>query len=256
MHQNKTKAKLLAGETAFGCFVRYPDAGLIELLGHLGWDFLVFDGEHGPLEPRDCEHMVRAAELSGATPIVRVTTNQAHVILRFMDTGAQGAQVPVVNSADDAKAIVQSVKYHPRGVRGLAGVRASGYGQKGPLADYIQQANAETLVIIHIETADAVDRIPEIVAVEGVDVVFIGPTDLSQSLGFPGQVQHAKVQSAIERVVDTVAGAKPELGIFVSDPEIAMQWQDRGARYIATSLEAVLRPATQNFLEVVRSERP
>ncbi|GMR10556.1 MAG: HpcH/HpaI aldolase/citrate lyase family protein [Anaerolineae bacterium] len=256
MHPNKTKAKLQAGETAFGCFVRYPDAGLIELLGHLGWDFLVFDGEHGPLEPRDCEHMVRAAELSGATPIVRVTTNQAHVILRFMDTGAQGAQVPVVNSADDAKAVVQSVKYHPRGVRGLAGVRASGYGQKGPLTDYIQQANAETLVIIHIETAAAVDRISEIVAVEGVDVVFIGPTDLSQSLGFPGQVQHAKVQSAIERVVDTVAGAQPQLGIFVSDPAIAMQWQDRGARYIATSLEAVLRPATQDFLEVVRSERP
>ena len=140
MQPNKTRAKLEAGETAFGCFVRYPDAGLIELLGYLGWDFLVFDGEHGPLEPRDCEHMVRAAELSGATPIVRVATNQAHVILRFMDTGAQGAQVPTVDSAAEARAVVQSVKYHPRGVRGLAGVRASGYGQKGPLTEYMQQA--------------------------------------------------------------------------------------------------------------------
>ncbi len=255
MQTNKTKAKLQAGETAFGCFVRYSDAGLIELLGYLGWDFLVFDGEHGPLEPRNCENMVRAAELSGATPIVRVTTNQAHVILRFMDTGAQGAQVPVVNSADDAIAVVQSVKYHPLGVRGLAGVRAAGYGQKGSLADYTKQANAETLVIIHIETAAAVDRISEIAAVEGVDVVFVGPTDLSQSLGFPGQVQHAKVQSAIDRVVDAVAAAQPEMGIFVGDAETARQWQDRGARYIATSLEAVLRPASLSFLNAVRLKK-
>lgn len=254
MLPNKTKAKLKLGETTFGCFVRYPDAGLIELLGYLGWDFLIFDGEHGPLEPRDCEHMVRAAELTGVTPIVRVTTNQAPVILRFMDTGAQGAQVPNVNSAAEAKAVVQSVKY-PHGTRGLAGTRAAGFGQPAPLTEYVQQANAETLVIIHIETAEAVEQISEIVNVEGVDVVFIGPTDLSQSLGIPGQVQHPTVQAAIDDVVDAVTGARPELGIFVGNLETACKWRDRGARYIATSLEAVLRPAVQNFLKVVHSDK-
>lgn len=252
---NKTKAKLKAGKTAFGCFVRYPDAGLIELLGYLGWDFLIFDGEHGPLEALECEHMVRAAELTGVTPIVRVPTNQAHVILRYMDTGAQGAQVPNVNSAAEAKSVVQSIKYHPLGTRGLAGTRASGYGQPAPLAEYVQQANAETLVIIHIETAEAVEQISEIVNVEGVDVVFVGPTDLSQSLGFPGQLQHPTVQVAIETVVDAVAGASPELGIFVGNPEKANEWHERGARYIATSLEAVLRPAVQNFFKVVHSDK-
>lgn len=255
MLPNKTKAKLKLGETTFGCFVRYPDAGLIELLGYLGWDFLIFDGEHGPLEPRDCEHMVRAAELTGVTPIVRVTANQAPVILRFMDTGAQGAQVPNVNSAAEAKAVVQSVKYHPHGTRGLAGTRAAGFGQPAPLTEYVQQANAETLVIIHIETAEAVEQISEIVNVEGVDVVFIGPTDLSQSLGIPGQVQHPTVQAAIDDVVDAVTGARPELGIFVGNLETACKWRDRGARYIATSLEAVLRPAVQNFLKVVHSDK-
>ena len=250
MLQNKTKAKLRAGETVFGCFVHFVDAGLVEMLGFQGWDFLVFDGEHGLLEPRDCEHMVRAAELRDVTPIVRVPTNRAPVILRFMDTGAQGAQVPTVNSAAEAEAVVQAVKYHPRGRRGLAGVRAAGFGQPAPLADYIQQANAETLVIIHIETAAAVEQISEIVAVEDVDVVFIGPSDLSQSLGFPGETGHPEVQSAMDKVVEAVANVSPVLGIFVPDAVSARHWRERGARYIATSLEAILGPAIQDYLKI------
>ena len=155
MNPNATKAKLKAGETVFGCFIRYPDAGLIEFTGYQSWDFLIFDGEHGPLEPRDCEHMVRAAEVSGVTSIVRVPSHEAHVLLRFMDTGAQGAQVPNVNSAADAEAVVRAVKYQPRGQRGLAGVRAAAYGQRSSLAEYIERANAETMVVVHIETAAA-----------------------------------------------------------------------------------------------------
>ena len=158
MRSNAVKAKLKSGETVWGCFVRYPDAGLVEVLGYQPWDFIVFDGEHGLLEPRDCEHMVRAAELREVTPIVRVPTNQPHHILRLMDTGAQGCHVPWVNSASEADAAVRSVKYHPRGQRGLAGVRAADYGQAGSLADYTQRANAETLVVVHIETAEAVGR--------------------------------------------------------------------------------------------------
>jgi len=249
MLPNKTKAKLQAGEAVFGCFLRFADAGLVELLGYQGWDFLVFDGEHGPLEPHDCEHMVRAAELRDVTPIVRVATNQAPIILRFMDTGAQGAQVPTINSASEAEAVVQAVKYNPRGTRGLAGVRAAGFGQNAPLAEYIVHANNETLVIIHIETAAAVDQISEIVAVEGVDVVFIGPTDLSQSLGFPGEIGHPEVQNAIDKIVGAVADASPALGIFVGDAEAARQWRKRGARYIATSLESILGPAMRDYLK-------
>jgi 4-hydroxy-2-oxoheptanedioate aldolase len=254
MQSNTTKAKLKAGETVIGCFVRYPHAGLVELLGYHGWDFLVFDGEHGTLEPRECEHMVRAAELRGVTPLVRVTTNQPPIILRLLDTGAQGAHVPWVNSAKEVEAAVQSVKYHPRGVRGLAGVRAAGFAQATPLAEYIQHANSETLVVIHIETASAVAQISEIAAVDGVDVIFIGPTDLSHSLGVTGEVQHPKVQTAINQVVDAVAKAKPALGIMIGSAETASQWRDRGALYLAMSLEALLRSATKEFLQTVRGE--
>lgn len=180
---------------------RYPDAGLVELLGYQGWDFIVFDGEHGTLEPRDCENMVRAAELRDVTPIVRVSTNLPPVILRLMDSGAHRLHVPWVNSASEADAAVRAVKYYPRGTRGLAGVRAADYGRTTALGDYVRQANAEMLVVIHIETTEAVERFPEIAAVDGVDVIFIGPTDLSPSDGVPGEPEHPQVRAAIERIV-------------------------------------------------------
>jgi len=253
MKTNTTKAKLKAGETVFGCFVRYPDASLVEVLAFSAWDFLVFDGEHGTIEPRDCEHMVRAAELRGVTPIIRVTTNLPPVILRFMDSGAQGLHVPWINTPAEAEAAVRAVKYGPRGSRGLASVRAADYGQAGPLGDYVQQANAETLVVLHIETAQAVDRLPEIAAVEGVDVIFIGPTDLSHSLGVPGQPQHPTVVAAMQKIADSVASSKAALGVMVGSAAGARQWRDRGARYIAVGLESLWTPAAREYLATVRA---
>lgn len=252
MRTNTTKAKLKAGETVFGCFVRYPDATLIDVLGYQGWDFIVFDAEHGTIEPRDCEHMVRAAELHGVTPIIRVTTNTPPVILRFMDTGAHGLHVPWVNTQMETEAAVRSVKYHPLGTRGLAGVRAADYGQVISFDTYIQQANAETLVVIHIETAEAIEQLPRMAAVEGVDVFFIGPTDLSHSLGVPGQPQHPMVQAAMQRVIDTVAGSNAALGIMVPNMEAARAWRARGAQYITIVLESLLTPAAREYLNGVR----
>jgi 4-hydroxy-2-oxoheptanedioate aldolase len=250
---NTTKAKLRAGETVFGCFVRYPDASLVEVLGYQPWDFIVFDGEHGTLEPRDCENMVRAAELRGVTPIVRVTTNLPPIILRFMDSGAQGLHVPWVNSAAEADNVVRSVKYYPRGIRGLAGVRAADYGQTIPFSEYVEQSNRETLIIIHIETAEAVEQLPEIAEIDGIDVIFIGPTDLSQSYGVPGQPQHPAVQAGMQKIVDVVAKSNAALGVMVGTVEAARQWRARGARYIAIGFESLLAPAARAYLQAVRA---
>jgi 4-hydroxy-2-oxoheptanedioate aldolase len=252
MRTNTAKAKLKAGETVYGCFVRYPDAGLVEVMGYQPWDFLVFDGEHGVLEPRDCENLVRAADLRGMTPIVRVPTNQPATILRLMDTGALGLHVPWVNSEAEAEAAVRSVKYHPRGQRGLAGVRAADYGQAGTLGDYTQRANAETLVVIQVETAAAVKEAGAIAAVDGVDVVFIGPSDLSQSYGFPGQPQNAVVQAAMDEIVAAVSKTSAAVGIMVPNAAAARQWHERGARYIAIGLEGILVPAAREYLKSVR----
>jgi 2-keto-3-deoxy-L-rhamnonate aldolase RhmA len=252
MQPNATKAKLKRGETVFGCFVRYPEPSLVEVLALQKWDFLVFDAEHGVVEPRDCENMTRAAELRGVTPIVRVTTNYPPIILRFMDAGVHGLLVPWINSRDEAERAVGAVKYYPRGIRGLAGVRASDYGQTTTLDMYTQQANAETLVVLQVETAQAVENLAEIIAVADVDVVFIGPTDLSHSLGLPGQVQHPRVQGAIDRIVDAVAQTDKALGIMVTNQEAAQKWQARGARFIAIGLESVLCPAIRSYLSAVR----
>jgi 4-hydroxy-2-oxoheptanedioate aldolase len=253
MKPNLSKAKLKAGQTVFGTFVRYPDATLIEYLAYLGWDFLIFDGEHGLVEPRDCEQMVRAAEGLDVTPVVRVPTNQAHIILRMMDSGAQGCQVPWVNSGAEAEAAIQAIKYGPRGRRGLAGVvRPADHGQRGTLAEYVQQANQETLSIIQVETATAVDHLEDIVKVPDVDVVFIGPTDLSNSLGLAGQLGHPTVQATIERIFDVVLSNSGTVGIQVPNAETALKWKARGARYITIQLETLLRPGIQAYLGAVR----
>ena len=196
MPVNRTKAKLKKGETVFGCFVRYPDPSLVEMLAGLGWDFVVLESEHGRLDPRTCEDMVRAAERNGITPIVRVTTNSPSIILQFLDTGAQGIIVPQVNSAEEAERAVAAVKFQPRGNRGLSGSRAADYAQGLPFGEYVRHANEETLVVLYIETAEAVRELPKILSVEGVDVVNVGRTDLSHSLGVPGQPEHPECSSA------------------------------------------------------------
>jgi 4-hydroxy-2-oxoheptanedioate aldolase len=253
MEKNSTKSKLLAGETVMGCLIRYHDPGLTEFLGYQGWDFFLFDAEHGTLEPRDCEHLVRAAELRRVTPLVRVTTNQQHIILRFLDTGVQGVQVPMVNSAAEAEIAVRAIKFSPRGARGLAGTRPAQFSQAVPLGEYVQTANAETLVIVQVETVEAVSHVSEIARVDGVDVVFVGPTDLSLSLGVAGQPQHARVREAAEKIALEVEQAGKILGAFVSSPESAREWRNRGARYLATGLESILAPAARQYLEKVRS---
>lgn len=253
MRKNKTKERLKAGETVLGCFLRYPSASLVEVLGYQPWDFLVFDAEHGNIEPADCENMVRAAELQDVTPIVRVTTNQPQIILRLMDTGAQGLHVPWINTAAEAESVVRWTKYYPRGIRGLAGIRAADYGLKGTFGDYVETSNRESLVVIHIETIDAVDQLPEIIKIDGIDVIFIGPTDLSHSLGVPGQPGHPTVQAAIDRIVETVSKTDKALGIMVPNAQAAQQWRARGARYITVGFESLLMPAARDYLEKVRS---
>ncbi len=252
MRTNLTKARLKAEETVFGCFLRTTDPTMIDFLGYQPWDFMVFDGEHGTLEPRDCENLVRVAESHDVTPIVRVTTNLPPIILRFMDSGAQGLLVPWVNSAEEAERAVQAVKYYPRGKRGLAGVRAADFGQRYSLGDYVAQANRETLVVLQVETIEAVEQLPEIVEVEGVDVIFVGPADLSHSLGLPGEINHPRVQEAFQRIVDIVIPAGLALGTLVPNAEAARKWMDWGARYLTISLEALVAPATRDFLETVR----
>lgn len=253
MLDNRLRPKLQSGDPVFGCFTRYRDPALTEFMALQGWDFLIFDGEHGTLEPRDVEEHCRAAEVRGVTPIARVTTNQAPVILRYLDTGIHGIHVPWVNSVQEVEDVVRSAKYQPRGQRGLAGSRASDWGMGESLAEYTARANRETLVIVHIETAEAVAAIEDFVTVDGVDVLFVGPTDLSHSLGHPGDLTHPDVTSAIERVARVVVESDKTFGILAGTPAAVTTWLARGARYFATTPDRFLREGMQTYLTAARS---
>jgi len=249
MIANQVKARLAAGETVVGCFLRSGDSTLAEFAALQGWDFLVFDGEHGTLHPGDIADLARAAELHGVTPLARVTTNDPSTILRFLDAGTHGVHVPWVNSAAGAERVVQSVKYGPRGIRGVAGNRLSGWTvDAGSLA----AANRESLVVVHIETAEAVEAIDEFVEVDGIDVLFIGPTDLSHSLGVTGEMDHPRLIEAMEKVAAAVVPSPVTLGMFASSPATVRAWREKGARYFTTGLEPLLRPAMRKYLEESR----
>ena len=241
------------GECLFGCFVRYPDPGLAELVALQGFDFLVLDGEHGTMEPAEAENMVRGTDVRGVPALVRVPANEPPVILRFMDTGAIGVHVPLVSSADDAERAVRAVKYGPRGGRGLTGVRAAAYGQRGTLAEYVERANEETLVVVQIETRAALEQVAEIAAVDGVDVVFVGPTDLSHSLGVPGQLAHPVVEEAYRTVAEAVRSSQAALGVLVADEAGAADWRERGATYIAVTVDSLVTRTARALLAVART---
>lgn len=252
---NKTKSKLKAGESVIGCFMRHADAGLAEAIGYMGWDYLLFDGEHSPLSVRECEHLARVCELTGCTSIVRVPSNMPWMIGQTFDSGIQGVQIPMINSGVEALTAARAAKYHPLGTRGLAATRAAHYGQVLPfnIADHVVRANAETLVIAQVETPAAIKALPAILAVPEIDVVFIGPNDLSLALGVPGDLRHPSVQAAFDTIISAVTQTDKALGILVPDAEAALVWQARGARYIMVVMEAILGPATRGFLKTVRT---
>ena len=191
MQDNTLKQKLEAGKAVFGVMITFPSAPVVEMLGCLGFDWALLDNEHGSITVDNSEDLVRAAELSGIAPIVRPVGNKPEIIAPFLDRGAWGVQVPHVNTAAEARAAVDAVKYYPEGHRGIfSRSRPAGYGFTGATADYVQEANRNTLVCLMLEEVEAINNLEELVTVDGVDVFFIGSGDLSQSMGYPGQQTH------------------------------------------------------------------
>lgn len=246
------KAKLLAGTPAYGASVMIPSPHLVEMLGHAGFDWVLIDCEHGTISLETVELMVMAAEATGITPIARPATNSSSHILQLMDRGVAGVQVPHVNTADDARRAVQAVKYHPQGARGLAvGTRSSNYGFSGPMQEYVAAANRETLVCVQLEDAEAIQNADEILKVEGVDVFFIGPSDLSQSMGHPGNPKapevHAAITSTLARIVK--AGKIPGMP---ATTENVLSVQQQGVRYIYTHVPKLLGSAAGDFFKATK----
>jgi 4-hydroxy-2-oxoheptanedioate aldolase len=250
---NPVKSKLADGQIVVGSFIYVPSAGLTEIVGLLGFDFVVIDMEHGPIDIGVAGDMVRAAEVAGVTPIIRVTHNTPHLILRALDIGALGVHVPNVSDAEGARAAVSSVKYGPQGRRGLAGVRAARYGLEGSLPEYTVSANQETMVIAHIEELQAIENLDALLGVDGIDVYYLGPTDLSNTMGIPGQTKDPRVKALVEDAIRRIAAAGKTAGCVAVDVESAKRYTDLGARYIASHAIRFMANGSRQFIEEVRS---
>jgi 4-hydroxy-2-oxoheptanedioate aldolase len=247
--ENRIKRAFADGRHALGLFVMIPAPAIVEMAGHAGFDFVILDTEHGAAPPDVVEHLLRAAETAGTTAIVRVTQNDRGLILRALDAGAQGILVPHVVTAADAQAAVAAAKYPPEGVRGLATTARAGRHGFATVAQHIERSNRETLVALQIEDAAAIPQVETIAAVPGVDVLFIGPTDLSVSMGHPGQADHPAVQEAVATVCKAARSANREIGYFVRDVQAAHAKIASGMRFVTFSSTTVIAGALRSLVE-------
>ncbi|MGI6574760.1 MAG: HpcH/HpaI aldolase family protein [bacterium] len=255
MRKNSIKHMMLAGKPVLGVFQGFYSPDVTEMFGFTGFDFVIIDTEHGYMSPEACQSMIRAAECVGITPIIRIPNNEREYVLRALDIGAMGVQVPMINSKADAERAGRYSKYPPKGIRGLAmSTRASTYGLDLAGPTHIETSDAEALVIVQIETQQGVDNLDEIVQAENVDVVFIGPTDLSQCIGFSCQPNHPTVQATIQKIIEKTVAAGKIAGIFANTVEESKKCIEMGARYIACGstrlLGNPLRQYTEGFKKI------
>lgn len=249
MFNGEVKRKLEAGEVVFGSFVKLDAPAIVELYGIAGFDFVILDAEHGCYTHAGLENMIRACERMGMSSVIRTPDAGEANILHVLDSGASGIQVPSLRSAAEVREVIRKAKYWPLGERGSArACRAAGYGT---LPDYEQRANRETLVSVHVENKEMVEDIEALCAVDELDVLFIGPGDLSASLGHPGDAAHPDVVAAIDRVIEVAAGRK-HIGTVVANAAQLESYVARGVRYIAWlselgMLRGALNAAASNF---------
>jgi len=227
----------LNDEGVLGIFMKTVDPAFVEVAGYSGLDFVILDMEHGPISLMDMLNNIRAAQISGALPIVRVSSLSATAISQALDIGAVGVQIPQVCSAEQAKMAVRLAKYHPHGERGICRfVRAAKYSAT-PREQYFATSNENTIVIIQLEGTSAINALDEILLVEGIDILFIGPYDLSQSLGLPGQISHPTVINAMKNIIERAEKHGVITGVFADTPDLLVMWKDIGVKYLSYSVD-------------------
>ncbi len=248
MRPNRMKAAIAEGRPQLGCSMMFPSAPLVEMLGRAGFDWVLLDCEHGSLSLADVEIMSMAADAVGITAIARPRSNDAADIQSVLDRGVAGVQIPHINTADDARRAVAAVKFGPGAGRGLAaGTRPDRWGIGGKMTDFAAQANAQSLVCVQLEHHEAIANADAILRVPGIDVFFIGPSDLSQSMGYPGDPKAKPVADAIATTLAKInaAGLAPGMPATTETlPDVLAS----GCHYIYTHLPRVLGAGAAGFL--------
>lgn len=237
MFINNLKRKLLNGEFCLGTWVFIPSSALIEIIGYSNFDFIVIDSEHAPITHETAIEMFNAAEARKITPIFRVSSLTESNILRALDSGAHGIQVPHIKNKIDTEKCVNYSKYYPIGNRGVApNARGGGYTYNNA-ADNMNNANDNSLIVINIEGKEGLDNLDEILETEHIDVVFLGSYDISQAVGHPGNIDHPEVVKAIENASKKILNKKKIVGGFARNKEQMKLLRDLGINYITFSAD-------------------
>ncbi len=245
---NRVKEKLTDGQVTV-TLSGVLSSEIIDFLGPLGFDGVWLECEHGGVTWEQLGDMTRACDLWGVTPITRVNANEPGLITRTLDRGSMGIVIPHVNTRADAEKAMQSAKYAPLGYRGMFGGRQS-YG----VPDYFQAANDQSMVIVLLEEAKALQNLDEILLVDDVDVFFVAPSDLAQTMGHLGNPGHPEVQAAIDAAIARIVASGRTAGTLVNDDNVA-RYIDQGARFLMTSFNAWLTRSSADFLGKVSAGR-
>lgn len=231
------RSKWAAGLAVYGPFVQLPAPGVVEIFAYAGFDLVNIDLEHGTIDLETAENMVRAAHVHGIAPMVRVLANRPELITAALNIGAAGVLVPHVSSVEEAEAVVAATRFGLGGTRGVCPfVRAAGYSALKESGFY-EQANAGVIACVLLEGSAGFEALDGILGLAELDVAFIGPYDLSQSLGVTGEIMHPLVVGAVEKACAKAARHGKVIGLFVEEPDRAAEWVRRGVRYIGLDID-------------------
>jgi 4-hydroxy-2-oxoheptanedioate aldolase len=235
MNPERLRQALATRQVLYGTWVQTPSPEVVEILGWSGWDFVILDLEHGPYGPEGLPHLIRAAEASETAPFVRVPLSAPQEVGKALDLGAAGIVVPGVSSAEAGSAAVRLTRFPPRGSRGSSPSTRQLHYSAVPFTSLTATDAPQPLVVLQVEARLATSDLGSILDIEGLDVVFIGPYDLSTSLGLPGQFDHPKVREAISEIVNRAAERGVAVGIWVPDAQAARFWVGQGVRFVTVS---------------------
>lgn len=239
--KNLLKEKIVQQEKVVGTFFELGGNTSVECLGISGLDFFIIDTEHGPFDVESSIDFIRTAELSKITPFVRIKDISRPSVLKMLDIGAKGLIVPCVESVAQVESLVEWAKYHPLGKRGFFTARPAGYGYKDFAQDvdqYFKVCNEETLLIPQCETIGCLESIEEIVNINGVDGIFVGPYDLSIAMGRPAQFDHPEFLNAIDRILKACKKADKFSFIYTANNDAAKQYLAAGFSGVAVNMDA------------------
>lgn len=237
--ENRLKSALARGETLYGCWAGLAAPYPTEVLAEAGFDWLVIDAEHAPNDLGTISAQLGVLRGSDTQAVVRLPMGETWAIKQVLDAGAQTLLIPMVESAAQAEGLVRAMRYPPEGVRGSGAALARASRFSG-IPDYIVTANAQMCLMVQVETRAGLDALDDILAVEGVDGVFIGPSDLAADMGHLGDASVPEVQAAIKDALGRIAAAGRAPGILALDPETAARYRDWGARVLAVGIDVVL----------------